>query len=94
MNALSALSPGWIGQQLFAREFANRKLFERGRIDSGMILIGNYDNSPVRRKFASLDGSGQTSNAIADNHDISIINSIHFDVSCHSATHSSEVLSS
>ncbi len=94
MNALSAFSSGWICQQLFAGEFANSKLFERGCIDSGMILIGNHDNSPVGCKFASLNCSGQTCNAIADNYDFSAINIIYFDLSRHSTTHSIDMLSS
>ena len=94
MNSLSAFSSRWICQQLFACEFANCKLFERWGIDSGMILISNHDNSFVGCKSAHLNSSGQTCNTIADNHDFSVINTIYFDLSCYSTTHSIDILSS
>ena len=54
VNALRPLSSCRISQQLLTSQFAYRKLLEGGRIDRGMYLVRDNDDTFVWRKAACL----------------------------------------
>jgi len=58
---------------LFAGQLSNGKLFERGRIDSGMALLCDNGDALIRREAARLYCRGQPCYAITDDNDIGTV---------------------
>src|SRR5712691_8740259 len=78
LNILIAFCSSWIREELFQSQFVNGKLLESRRIDGGMALLSNHNNTAIRSETACLHCSGKSSNTIANDHDIRTLGLLYY----------------